>query len=198
MFGSYDNILGSISSLGYPVRTINIGSGENAAHNTIDEMIKIIKESSNNPEVRNAAEHIIKNCQPRNTVAEASAIYYFVRDHLRYVGDNVDLEYLQTPPMLLTKIKTNDAPSGDCDDFTMLCASLLRSIGIPVRIRIAAYTSNGEWSHVFPQAYISRRNTGLGTPELKTWISVDAIHDDKPFGWDTSPKASRIKNFSID
>jgi len=198
--GSIDN-LNSIDNLGYPTKLINIGSGENAARNTIDEMIKIIKESSNNPYVRNTAEHIVYQCSPRDTMAEAAAIYYFVRDHLRYVGDNINLEYLQTPPMLLTKIKTGDAPSGDCDDHTMLVASLLRSIGIPARIRITSYIPNGEWTHVFPQTFVSRRNTGLGINnhnyESKQWITVDSIHNDKPFGWDTSSKASRIKDFTI-
>jgi hypothetical protein len=211
VFSSYSKTLGlknnindlyinpkSLQYLGYPVKVIEIGEGEEAARKTIEYMINIIKESSHNPFVRNTAEHIIKNCPPRDNLAEASAIYYFVRDNLKYRSDPIDLEYLSTPPLLLTKIKTGDAPSEDCDGHATLTSALLRSIGIPCKLRITSYVPDGDWSHVFTMALAGPKNNGLGVYQPKKWIAIDTIHDDKPFPFDTSSKATRIKDYTIE
>ncbi len=190
MFNQYPQLLN------YPTKCINIGFGESANYTTINEMIHVIKESSNNPYIRRWAEHIIQNIPARDQLNEAKAIYYFCRDNIRYTPDPLELEYLQTPPLLLSKIEQNVIPMGDCDDACTLSSSLLRSIGIPCKIRITSYSPNKDWTHVYTMALIGNINDGTYFNGLSSYIAIDPIRNNEPFGWE-APNPTRVKDFII-
>lgn len=197
MFGQYHNTLGSINNLGYPTKMVNIGTGEHAAINTIDEMLKIIKESSGHPYVRQWAERLISKLPARDQASEAAKIYYFLRDNCRYTPDPLDLEYVQTPPLTLQSIEAGQTPCMDCDDYATTAASLLRSIGIPCRITITSYFGNHDWSHVYCEALIGQLNDGTLSGKSAQWVTIDPIKNDKPFGW-RAPNPTREKHFYIE
>lgn len=180
-----------------PTKIINIGSGESANYATIKEMINIIKESSNHPYIRQWAEHLLQNIPARDQKSEAEVIYYFLRDNIRYTPDSIDLEYLQTPPLLLSKVEKGIVPMGDCDDYSCLAASLLRSIGIPARLKITSYSPDGEWGHVYCQAFIGKLNDGTGLGSNGQWMTLDPIRNNENFGWE-APNPTRQKIFYIE
>jgi hypothetical protein len=63
---------------------------------------------------------------------EVEELFYYVRDTIKYVKDprltELDFDYIQSP------LETLERKAGDCDDHTVLLASLLESIGYSTSI----------------------------------------------------------------
>ena len=68
---------------------------------------------------------------------------------------------------------------GDCDDYSMLAASLLLAGGIPCKFCTVAADGSGNWSHVYIVAY----------PDGKRY-PLDTSHGEYP-GWETERSARR-------
>lgn len=168
-----------------PYRVINIGNGSIATKNTLKLMIQIINEGSKNIYVRRWAEHIIKNIPQYRWLDEAKAIHNFVRDNVRYTRDPDSVEYLQTPDTLLQQIERNSYASGDCDDSVVLALSLAKSVGFPVALRIASYTPDKEFSHVYGLIKVGN-----------DWISTDCIKNNLQLGFE-APNATAIHTEEI-
>lgn len=84
------------------------------------------------------------------------AVYDFVVQNVHYVRDPHFVEQLQTPQATLA------IRAGDCDDMTILGASMLMSVGIPVRIHVVG--RQNAFTHIF---FMFRDQFG-------TWIPFDA------------------------
>ena len=70
---------------------------------------------------------------------------------------------------------------GDCDDKSILIATILRSFRIPVRLKFVRFRHGGRRiSHVYPQAYlpIDRRRPGL-----RDWVALESVMS-RPMGFD--------------
>lgn len=114
--------------------------------------------------------------------AEAVALFNYVRDHVRYVRDVLDVETLSTPQ------RTLDTRSGDCDDQATLLATLLEAIGFPTRFVVAGYSLPGVYEHVYVQALITGAPdlaTGIAHPDLAQWVSFDPT-EQAAAGWEPS------------
>lgn len=158
-----------------PYKREFLGFGETAIINTLTKMRDIINVSYSNPYVRHWAEKILTmySVPANDKFGEVNAIYDFVRNKVRYTRDPYGLEYIQTPPLLLQMIERNETPYGDCDDYSVLSLSLLKSIGFPVALKIVSYKKNGVYSHVYGLVNIKGK-----------WIPFDAIKQDKFLGWE--------------
>lgn len=97
--------------------------------------------------VRETALSLISPLDQKDWAAEVRALHAFVRDRIRYVSDPEDVELLQTPE------KTLELRAGDCDDKSILLASLLKSINHPCRYR-AVGTQPGIFEHVYVETKI--------------------------------------------
>jgi hypothetical protein len=90
----------------------------------------------------------------------ACAIFYWVRDHIRFVEDEdlmysalgippeeLDKELLIVPPLLLSM----PVPMGDCDDFSLLTACMCLCAGLrPYYVTVAAdQTDVNKFSHIY-------------------------------------------------
>jgi hypothetical protein len=99
----------------------------------------------------------VNACPGGSRVCYAKALYYFVRDNLRYISDPVGAEYVQEP------LATLKSGGGDCDDGAVLLASMLSSIGIraefvfvPGHVLVKAflpealsrYKTSGDWVYL--------------------------------------------------
>ena len=158
----------------------NIGTGDTAIYRTVDKMKNIIKESSRNPYVREWAKEIVARVEVNNKKAEAKAIFYFVRDNVRYTRDPLGFEYLQTPPVLLEDIRLyqsgkGNRPVGDCDDMTLLSLSLLKSIGFEVAIKVVSFRENKQFGHVYGLVKIGY-----------DWVPFDCVRPDQDMGWESA------------
>lgn len=114
----------------------------------IDEELRFLRnmigEWRGAPQIRNLALEIIRayGCRSRDKKCQAVAIGTWVQDNIYYVHELP--ERFQTPGETL-RIR-----SGDCDDHTTLCCSLLESVG--VNSRMVCMQINGLWSHIFAAA----------------------------------------------
>lgn len=156
-----------------------IGTGDQAIFNTVTKMKDIISQSSKNPYIREWARKIVARVAVNDKKGEASAIFDFVRDNVRYTKDPMGFEYMQTPPVVLEDIRLymegqGDRPAGDCDDMTLLSLSLLKSIGFPVAIKVVSFHNHKKFSHVYGLAQVGHE-----------WICVDCVRPDQSFGWES-------------
>src|SRR5262245_34897577 len=93
-------------------------------------MSELVREGSKNPAVRAAAVRIIQraNVPARDTRGEIGALFFFVRDAVRFTRDVWDVETLQGADYTLRTL------AGDCDDKAVLLAALLRAVGSPAEL----------------------------------------------------------------
>ena len=155
-----------------------IGTGDAAIYNTVSKMKQIINDSSRNPYVREWARKIVSRVTVNDKKGEASAIFDFVRDNVRYTRDPAGFEYLQTPPVILEDIRVyqdgkGDRPAGDCDDMTLLSLSLLKSIGFQVAIKVVSFNPRKQFGHVYGLVQIGYE-----------WVPFDCVRPDSYMGWE--------------
>ena len=144
--------------------------GEGGTRNTLSLMRDLVRRFKRAPEVRETALSLIAELPPKDRMGEARAIFRYVQESIRYVNDIQGLETLQTP------LVTMDVSAGDCDDKSVLLASLLESIGRKTRFVAVGYSSPGSYSHVYVEALIN-----------ENWVPMDATVL-RPLGW--APRAS--------
>jgi hypothetical protein len=81
---------------------------------------------------RGYSRHLAVSSTPELEDAKAMVVWHFVVEHIRYTRENHSHDFWQFPPETL-QLKT-----GDCEDKSFLCASLLLAAGIPAdRVRVA-------------------------------------------------------------
>lgn len=115
---------------------------------TIRVMRALVRAYRVDPAIRSAAISIVFLTPEKMQHSEVTAIFEWVRDHIRYVRDIAGVETIVTPDKtLLCKI-------GDCDDQTVLLASLLESIGYETRFVVAGYATADALEHVYLQVLI--------------------------------------------
>lgn len=119
---------------------------------------------------RQLAFSIVRGIPNKDFRGEVEAVQKWVRKNIRYTRDINGVETVATPD------KTLEFGQGDCDDQSVLVATLLESIGFPTRFK-AIGLSPGFYSHVFPEAEINGQ-----------WVSVETTLN-VPLGW--QPKDAR-------
>ena len=167
-------------------RRTNPLSDEVSTADTISQMRSIALHSFRLPTILWACNEALKGCLQQGVSGDkqiAQAIWYWIKGKVKFVTDeqtmtalgipiqNPTKEFLISPVTLLNMIE----PQGDCDDFSMLCASMLMCCGIRCSyITIAADQENpAKWSHVYVKAY----------PSGSKDIMMDASHGTYP-GWE--------------
>ncbi len=81
-------------------------------------------QSMNDPRIKQAANIIAAESCTESRLCHAKAIYYFVRDSIKYISDPHSGEYIASPAETL---KTG---GGDCEDGAILLSALLGAVGI--------------------------------------------------------------------
>lgn len=151
---------------------MGIPNGKAGTLQTLKLMRGLVRKYKSNLHIRVLAQRITRNLPQKNYTLEAAALHKFVRDRVRYVKDINGIETLQTP------IQTLNLGSGDCDDKSILVASLLESIGHPTRF-VACGFAPYMFSHVFVQTKIGRK-----------WVSVECT---EPYPLGKAPPKIRTR-----
>lgn len=131
--------------------------------------------------------------QARPSADLISAIYWWVKDRLRFVLDEVTAAAL--PPdiageVVETLVRPVDllqsAGAGDCDDYSMLLASMLLAAGVRCAfVTVAADPeARDRYSHVYVAAYAPGR------------IPLDASHGTAP-GWETPNRFGKRRTWPL-
>lgn len=118
-------------------------------------MRKIARSRAGDPLIRKLALNILLYYQiPSNDcVKECLAIGDYVKNKVRYVKDPDNIEYLQDPVDLVKQIQKGTA-QGDCDDMSLLTATLLLAIGHQPFFRAVRYEGHsGNYNHIYVVVY---------------------------------------------
>ncbi|MBN2566551.1 transglutaminase domain-containing protein [Candidatus Woesearchaeota archaeon] len=122
--------------------------------------------------IKRAADQIVaRSCDYHGEFAEAcyaKALFYFVRDSMQYIPDPPD-EYVKTAEESLL------VGGGDCEDASILLASLLESVGVSARF---VYVPQ----HVYVQAHLPAAVKKYKAPDQGDWVSLDATCEYCRFG----------------
>jgi Transglutaminase-like superfamily len=145
-------------------------SGDAGVEQTINEMRGLVDEALHDPSIIRLAKDIVRAVPAFDDVREAEGLYNWVRANVRFTKDPVNKENLY-PPAELLKIR-----SGDCDDISMLLATLLMAVGYPARLMTVAASQGSpeDFSHVYVEGEVP---AGSGN-----WIAMDPARFDSEFG----------------
>ncbi len=127
------------------------------------QMSRLTRQYSTDPMIYGTARHIVASVPEKAWRREVDALFYFVRDTIRYTLDPHECEGLQTP------VDTLLFKAGDCDDKAMLLGALLISIGYPVEFVAVQVDNAPHYSHVFPRTLVNNAWVNLETTER--WAS---------------------------
>lgn len=141
-----------------------IPSGVGGTVATLDEMVKLTREGKQQLPVRLAAMDAIKDIPGKAYRQEADAIQRYVRDRIRYTQDINNIETLTDPATTL------ELGQGDCDDKSVLVASMLESVGHPTSFVAIGFRS-GRFDHVYVETKIGN-----------DWVSVETT-EQEGLGW---------------
>lgn len=163
--------------LSSPVATLQmIPDGIPGIMETLKIMSRIVKDYKKSLPVRTLAVSLTSICNQKDWACEVSTLHAFVRDQIRYINDITDVETVHTPDVILSQ------RAGDCDDKSLLLASLLESIGHPTRF-VAIGFQPGVFSHVYVETKIGNN-----------WIPLETTEDVEA-GWQPDPKLVLEKRY---
>lgn len=146
-------------------RQLTYSNGIRGVAQTVGVMRALVREGRVDPVIRSAATSLVFLTPEKDPGAEVLALFDHVQNRIRYVGDIHEVETLSTAA------KTLLGQIGDCDDKSVLLASLFEAIGYPTRFVVAGYSCPGELEHVYCQVLCDQ-----------DWIDCDPT-EPHPIGW---------------
>jgi transglutaminase-like putative cysteine protease len=123
-----------------------------------------------NPCVISFARRLVQGITESNAVElQYSAVASFILDCFTYQADPRGAEYVRSPVRMIAEYCKYGYSRGDCDDITLLGASLFNALGIPVRILAVKLDGSDLYNHVLLQANVRGR-----------WVWFDGCNKDNP------------------
>jgi transglutaminase-like putative cysteine protease len=123
---------------------------------TVREMIRICRGEVWSPKVRWLLHHVsLPHYSKRETAAKLTD---FIRSKFPFELDPEDVELIRTPSYYARTYREGKPASGDCDDFALLLATLLGSLGVDALgfVVMARHPGPREpFGHVFVAARIA-------------------------------------------
>jgi transglutaminase-like putative cysteine protease len=143
-------------------RTSRLGlipDGPRGIADTLKMMGALVRANKTDVEnIRDLAVRLCSGLTQKDYSGEVRALHAFVRDHIRYIQDVTDVETLQMPQITLA------TGAGDCDDKSVLLATMLESIGHPTKF-VAIGFDPSVYEHVYVETRIGPRWIALETTE---------------------------------
>jgi transglutaminase-like putative cysteine protease len=142
-----------------------VPSGAAGIKATLHIMRAMVRAGKKNLQLRDFAAQLTRHIPQKDFSNEARALFEYVRDRVRYVRDIHGVETVQTPD------KTLQLGYGDCDDKSVLLATLLETLGHPTRFIAIGTRVAGMYEHVYLETLIGRK-----------WVAMDAT-EPHAMGW---------------
>lgn len=140
-------------------------------YRSVDELQSEVLEKLelSNPYIADTAMNIASDYPGEYNINQVTEIYDSLFKGWYYYSDPSDRDYFQSANLTLLRGKIDDTIGrGDCDDFAILMASLIESIGGSARITFA-YDALDKSSHSYTEVYLGKE----GEPqvdELLRWL----------------------------
>ena len=157
-------------------------NGKRGNYATVKFIRQEARKFSGHPVVRRLAENIVNHygTKSHNHIDEAKAIADFVKRKVQYLKDPHTIEYIQSPVLIIKKMREGKA-RGDCDDMVTLVCTLLLAIGIQPYVSIVRYKDKrGPFQHIYVVVY---EHNYRGKNER---VVLDAIVKDQPIGYEVN------------
>ena len=122
--------------------------GEAGIQDTLSLMKQMVQSSFLHPLIRRQAADAVRHCDSADTRCQCASILSFVQRSMRYVKDPVGVEALHDPIAIAHDVAKGGKPFGDCDDFSLYIAALLKSVGISCSFKAVGF-NGGRLSHVY-------------------------------------------------
>jgi transglutaminase-like putative cysteine protease len=151
-------------------------------------MVNIVNSQKKDPFVRTTVENILHYIPEKKWTEEVEKIYLYVKKKIRYTRDIANIEFIKTPVKHLTDIQERGLSWGDCDDHSILLATLLESAGYRAKFVIIRSPSNpiNTFNHIFVKVF---------NPDKNDWVCLDPTAKDKPLYW--CPPSVKSKEYLI-
>lgn len=151
-----------------------IPSGAAGVRVTLLAMRALVQRAKKSWPIRSLAQRLVADLPQKDYLGEIRALHAFVRDSIRYTRDVRGVETLHTPEKII------ELGQGDCDDKSLLLASLLESIGHQTQFKAVGFRP-GHYAHVYPQVLLP---TGK-------WLSLETT-EPQGIGWEPPGIVSRM------
>jgi transglutaminase-like putative cysteine protease len=150
---------------------------------TLGFMHRLAVEGSKDLEVRSAAIEALDRfgARPHDPIAALGAVFGFVRDRIRFVGDPVGTQAVQSPRATL------GLGAGNCAQRATLLAAMARSIGIPADLKFRVIAANPRAPRSFSHVYVVANVRGRQIP-------LDPTYRENPPGYEY-PSHTRMGDF---
>lgn len=119
-------------------------------------MQSVVATYEREPIVRETTVRIMSGLPNNAIAAQVARCVQWVKDHVTYVQDPMDSEYLVSPVRMLSSFYDLGYMAGDCDDHVILLNTMLGSIGIPTKCVGVKFGGSGEFNHVISGVYVGR------------------------------------------
>ena len=119
-------------------------------------------------------------CAPKDDKCEVQAVWNFLVANVRYVLDPDGFD------LFCTVGKTLEAGAGDCDDFTICFAALLRSLGFANVFARVVSTNGKRWEHVYTMVALPKS----GRP--RKLVALDPTVSGAVPGWEYDKITHRV------
>ena len=159
----------------------------------IGKMARLVRDDTADPDVQADAQAAADSLAGRDPL---EAVFHWVKSRMTFVRDEqtaAPLQPLYVEDIVEVLVRPRDMvdakrAQGDCDDYVMYGAALLRALGVPVNfVTVAADPANPDaYSHVYLAAY----------PKGEGRVPLDISHGPGP-GWET-PQVYKRKEWLID
>jgi hypothetical protein len=154
----------------------------------LKKMAQMVNRGATDPTVIKAAKAITSKVAARDDLGEIQAVFDAVKSGtdavpglesgVRYVADPRDTDYYTGPAAMLANC-ADGACGGDCDDQSILVASLLAALGFPVGLRgYASSGVKGDFDHVYAVVSVPKEGT---TEEV---LGLDTTVPSSYVGWE--------------
>jgi transglutaminase-like putative cysteine protease len=136
--------------------------GEEGIKETLVAMRKLVFASDDNRIIKEKARKLIAGISPSDFRGQIEAIFRWVQKKMSYVRDYRGVEELTRPDRIVYNLDNNiETHSSDCDDFAMVLAALLRSIGFTTRFEAVAVKTSEGYDHARVAVYSVEDNGWL-------------------------------------
>ena len=128
---------------------------------------KLVHKSVQDPEMRKLALKATAHCPERDKMCEAKAVYDFVKSRVRYTGDIGPIKHpdgqVEGIDLYQSARRTLEFGGGDCDDNSILVATLLAQNGHQPVLRVVKTRGAPDWEHIFAGSLIDGKFVPVDT-----------------------------------
>jgi len=149
---------------------------------TVTVMRRLVEQGGSDVEIRRLAFELLSGCPP-TLDARLSRLFRYAADRVRFVRDPKGTELLQGAWVTARRLQ------GDCDDKSILLASLIRAARLPVSLAFRVIGADRRRPDRFTHVYVVARAHGR-------CIALDPTRYGTPFGWQF-PRPTITREFAI-